>query len=370
MIIKTADQFRTLSLGHTGENEATRIVFNLIPFSTAIPGGHPALLVQRHGDTEAYSGVLTVDGDKAYWDISATETAQAGYGECELQWYVGDTVAKSDRYSFFVAQALEAGAEPPDEPSKRWFEKVESQIGDLSQLTTEAKENLVAAINEAAKTGSGAVDMQVADGYIQYRTDGGAWQNLIAVANLKGEKGEPGEAGSPGQPGDDGYSPSAKVEATEDGATITITDKDGTTTATVKNGEDGHTPSFSSSMGDSGTEIYADDQLIGYVRAGQDGTPGTPGRTPYITSLRSGNVTILKSDGETFARISDGEDGTTPSIGDNGNWYLGTTDTGKPSRGEKGSPGIVTMTQSAFEAAAAAGTLDANTWYGVYPEEA
>ena len=32
----------------------------------------------------------------------------------------------------------------------------------------------------------------------------------------------------------------------------------------------------------------------------------------------------------------DGADGLTPTIGDNGNWYLGNTDTGKPSRGEKG----------------------------------
>ena len=29
----------------------------------------------------------------------------------------------------------------------------------------------------------------------------------------------------------------------------------------------------------------------------------------------------------------------TPTIGENGNWYLGTTDTGKPSRGEKGDKG-------------------------------
>lgn len=32
----------------------------------------------------------------------------------------------------------------------------------------------------------------------------------------------------------------------------------------------------------------------------------------------------------------DGTDGITPHIGDNGNWYLGDTDTGKPSRGEAG----------------------------------
>ena len=32
----------------------------------------------------------------------------------------------------------------------------------------------------------------------------------------------------------------------------------------------------------------------------------------------------------------DGADGITPTIGDNGNWYLGSTDTGKPSRGDDG----------------------------------
>ncbi len=34
-----------------------------------------------------------------------------------------------------------------------------------------------------------------------------------------------------------------------------------------------------------------------------------------------------------------GKDGITPTIGSNGNWYLGTTDTGKPSRGATGTPG-------------------------------
>ena len=40
----------------------------------------------------------------------------------------------------------------------------------------------------------------------------------------------------------------------------------------------------------------------------------------------------------------DGLDGITPTIGDNGNWYLGATDTGKPSRGEKGDTGATGAT--------------------------
>lgn len=44
----------------------------------------------------------------------------------------------------------------------------------------------------------------------------------------------------------------------------------------------------------------------------------------------------------TAQKVGDGDkdaDGITPTIDENGNWYLDTTDTGKPSRGEKGDKG-------------------------------
>ena len=86
--------------------------------------------------------------------------------------------------------------------------KLESMIGNLDDLTTTAKNNLVAAINEAAKTGSGgagSIDLRTADGYIQYSNDGGAtWENLIALADLKGEKGEKGDTGATGPQGEPG----------------------------------------------------------------------------------------------------------------------------------------------------------------------
>ena len=50
-------------------------------------------------------------------------------------------------------------------------------------------------------------------------------------------------------------------------------------------------------------------------------------------------LTAAKASGE-----FDGADGITPTIGDNGNWYLGATDTGKPSRGEKGDTGATGAT--------------------------
>lgn len=191
----------------------------------------------------------------------------------------------------YVTAVNEIAALKTNKADKAALETVRKQIGNLDDLTTKAKETLVAAINEAARTGAA---MRTDGGYIQYSTDDGStWENLIALAELKGE---PGQNGADGAPGADGYSPTASVEQSTDGAKITITDKNGTTEAVVKNGEDGAN--------------------------GRDGADGAPGR-----------------DGVDGQPGKDGTDGITPTIGDNGNWFLGATDTGKPSRGATGDTG-------------------------------
>lgn len=159
-----------------------------------------------------------------------------------------EVIATANELQFSLVQGFEPGGSPSVPPTPDLYQsllsKIQTQIGDLSDLTTDDKENLVAAINEVAKTGSGGVgsiSMQTADGYIQYSTDNGkSWKNLIALAELKGEPGKDGAPGKDGEPG-------------------------------------------------------------------KDGTPG--------------------------------KDGLTPHIGDNGNWYLGDKDTGKPSRGAPGAKG-------------------------------
>ena len=189
---------------------------------------------------------------------------------------------------------IERGADPSGEtstdPTLPIWAQLQGMIGDLGSLTTEAKENLVAAINEAAKSGVTAADikMQVAGGYIQYSTDGGkSWNNLIALSDLRGadgaagqdgitptigdngnwyigntDTGKPsrGEAGTAGAAGADGVGIQSVVQtttSTEDGGmnVVTVTKTDGTSsTFSVKNGSkgskgdtgaagaDGHTP--------------------------------------------------------------------------------------------------------------------------------
>lgn len=53
-----------------------------------------------------------------------------------------------------------------------------------------------------------------------------------------------------------------------------------------------------------------------------------------MIELQKNNASLSFS--EALLKGDKGDPGITPHIGENGNWYLGTTDTGKPSRGEKG----------------------------------
>lgn len=67
-----------------------------------------------------------------------------------------------------------------------------------------------------------------------------------------------------------------------------------------------------------------------YEIAKENGFNGT--ETEWLASLKG-------EPGAAGASGKDGANGKTPYVGDNGNWYIGADDTGKPSRGEKGEPG-------------------------------
>lgn len=98
--------------------------------------------------------------------------------------------------------------------------------------------------------------------------------------------------GGSGSGGADGYSPVAKVEETADGAKITITDKTGTTEATVKNGKDG----ANGAPGKDGAD----------GAPGKDGSPGkdgAPGKDGVAPNIKIGTVTTLPAGSEATASM-------------------------------------------------------------------
>ena len=99
----------------------------------------------------------------------------------------------------------------------------------------------------------------------------------------KGDTGAPGTNGRDGTDGTDGYSPSASVSKVGGTATITITDKDGTTTAQVTDGTNG-----------------------------TDGQPGADGYSPQLTisDITGGHrITITDASGTNYVDVMDGAQG-------------------------------------------------------------
>ena len=71
---------------------------------------------------------------------------------------------------------------------------------------------------------------------------------------------------------------------------------------------------------------------------GDNGVSGSDGLTPYIGD--NGNWWIGTTDTGVKAQGNAGTDGQTPHIGDNGNWWIGTNDTGVKAQGDKGADAI------------------------------
>lgn len=108
-----------------------------------------------------------------------------------------------------------------------------------------------------------------------------------------------GAAGAAGADGKDGVSPVAKVTQTDGGAVISITDKNGTTTATIVNGKDGK------------------DGAAG--AAGKDGTSVTV-KSVSESNADGGNNVVTFSDGKTVT-IKNGSKGSAGAAGKDGKDY-------------------------------------------------
>lgn len=364
MITVNASRREPICLRHQGENDAMRVAFPLSAFEADWPGGTPLLLVQRprsSRDAEAYPVALSVDGHTAYWTVSASDIEYSGYGKAQLQWRVEDVLVKSCIYDTVCVPSLHAGVEPPDEPSKRWFDAIQAQIGDLSKLTTKAKDNLVAAINEAARSGGGGsgtvteADIEKALGYKPI----GA--NDVPVKKVNGATGDvkstfyvtitsaEDESISADKTLEEiytayekGYAVYAKTATSPQIIVpLTIAVHSGNDYAVVFNGAVtfGDTTEYAISNDGSGWTIYAKDIAF------KDNIPTIPTalKNPHPLNIKIGNATTsYDGSAEQTVEIPDGgtgKDGITPTIGANGNWYLGDEDTGKPSRGATGPQG-------------------------------
>ena len=115
-----------IALGRRGENEATQIVFDVSWLIDTFGAGTAQLAVIRPEDDTPYPAFVEQDADArtATWTLTNADTANAGRGECELFWYVGDTLAKSIVYRTEVMRDIGDVGEEVPEAYETWVEEV------------------------------------------------------------------------------------------------------------------------------------------------------------------------------------------------------------------------------------------------------
>ena len=165
------------------------------------------------------------------------------------------------------------------------------------------------------------IEIQKDDLYIRWRYAGGEWQNLVALADISGPAGQ------------NGKTPEFRVnEAMLQWRYVgdevwlnlydlsTLKGRDGEAGQDGASGKDGNTPF----IGENGN-WWIGDTDTGVKATGEKGEKGDTGE--------KGETGAYGKDG------ASGKDGNTPFIGENGNWWIGGTDTGVKAAGEKGEKG-------------------------------
>lgn len=252
------------TVGNDMENLQEKIIFK---FTDTFVDGQ-ARLEYKIGSTKNYIE-LTKENNTYILPIQNVLTKE---GKIEMQLVITEgeseeniSVFKSNVFYLYCNRSLNAVSESP-EGYDLWIEQANAKLNAMDEALTEV-DNLdidaskigdTATISITNKEGT-TKTVQVKDGIDGQQGETGPANTLSIGTVTKGEnanatitgespnqtlnlvlpKGDKGDKGNTGATGNDGYSPSAKVTQLSGGATITITDKSGTTTATITSGEQG-----------------------------------------------------------------------------------------------------------------------------------
>lgn len=185
MVIENAYALEEIKLGRRGENQARKVVFDVLgKWREGYGEGVASLIVQRNGDAQPYPVTLTEEDGALVWLVSSADTAAAGEGAAELRYTVGNTVVKSQIYKTRVRETLEDSGETPPPAYQSWVDEV----------------------LQAAATAEAAVSKlpYVGENGNWWRWDGSAEAFVDTGTSARGTKGEKGDAGATGPAGPKG----------------------------------------------------------------------------------------------------------------------------------------------------------------------
>lgn len=192
-----------LPLGYVGESEARVIEIHVSSWLKEFPGSKIVVEVVRP-DKKIYFAPTTLENGILRWTVGADEVMVAGRGYAqfavvnvftnkEYRSRIVETII-APSLDEFTKEELEAS-----NPAKKWANQViaaayavQDVTGDLNDLNTQNKKNLVAAINEVRATGGGGssggttiVGATIADGVVAGNTVWSSHYTNEALTDVK-----------------------------------------------------------------------------------------------------------------------------------------------------------------------------------------
>ena len=262
-----------IPLGFAGENLHRRIIFIAESMYAEYPHAAASLTV-RPPYGEPYPAVVTRDGNDVLWDVEDSDLTRSGQGELQLAFTEGEVVCRTYVGKTRIGRSIIPTGDVPD-PIEDFLAEAGAALTAIPEEIDQAFDAITAEAEtlEAGESATASFDSET---------------KVLTIGVPAGADGDPG------QPGADGYSPTITVTDITGGHRLTITDKNGTRTVDVMNGEDGQPG-----------------------QDGQDGAPGTDGFSPVITvtDITGGHrLTITTATGTQTVDVMDGSDGDPTEI--------------------------------------------------------
>lgn len=185
MVIENAYALEEIKLGRRGENQARKVVFDVLgKWREGYGDGVASLIVQRNGDAQPYPVTVTEEDGALVWLVSSVDTAVSGEGAAELRYTVGDTIVKSQIYR----ETLENSGETPPPAYQSWVDEVLQAAADA----------------ETAVSKMPYVDETTGNWFKWDATAGAFADTGVAATGPQGEVGPKGDTGAQGPKGDTG----------------------------------------------------------------------------------------------------------------------------------------------------------------------
>ena len=184
MTIINVNSDRIIQLGYEGEDKVTILRFSYSEKWLENGDGIFTVRVLRNGENKAYNAQM-VDDDRENSTIDMTvtdvELSKKGYGEMQLVYTGADFVKKSPVYKYYVSRSVDDAVDPPEgdvytqiieslsdlrinfDELTNTVNETNDDIGDLTELTTANKLNIVESINEVNAKGFVSVDDELSD---------------------------------------------------------------------------------------------------------------------------------------------------------------------------------------------------------------